>query len=185
MHQATSAKVTERNVALERENKILREELTILKQGLFGRRTERIDPGQLDLYRQGFPLELSLPESPAPTNRTAKPTAKRGHGRTQFPEDLPRETVELDVPEEERACPDCGKAMRAIGEDVTERGHLMPARIVLRRYVRKKYACPDGHAVKTEAAPGAAHARTQRARRAHDRQPETREWLTRASEEGC
>ncbi len=143
----------EQIVALQRENKILREELAILKQGVFGRRTERIDSGQLDLYRQGSPLEFSLPESPAPTNRTAKPTVNRGHGRTQFPEHLPRETVELDVPEGERACPDCGKAMRAIGEDVTERGHLVPARIVVRRYVRKKYACPEGHAVKTAEAP--------------------------------
>jgi transposase len=43
--------------------------------------------------------------------------------------------------------------MRAIGQDVTERGHIVPARIVVRRYVRAKYACPDGHAVKTAAAP--------------------------------
>ena len=61
--------------------------------------------------------------------------------------------IELDVPETERACPDCGKAMRAIGEDITERGHVVPAQIVVRRYVRKKYGCPDGHAVKTAPAP--------------------------------
>ncbi len=151
--ETNGAKLLEHNVALERENKILREELAILKQGLFGRRTERIDAGQLDLYRQGSPLELSLPESSALTERTVKPTASRGHCRAQFAEHLPRETVELDVPEGELACPDCGKEMRAIGADVTERGHLVPARIVVRRYVRKKYACPDGHAVKTAAAP--------------------------------
>lgn len=50
-------------------------------------------------------------------------------------------------------CPDRGKPMRAIGEDITERGHVVPGRIVVRRYVRKKYACPDGHAVKTAPAP--------------------------------
>jgi hypothetical protein len=47
----------ERIVALERENKILREELAILKQGLFGRRTERLDPGQLNLYLSGAMAE--------------------------------------------------------------------------------------------------------------------------------
>jgi hypothetical protein len=34
--------------ALEREIKILRDENSLLKQGLFGRRSERVDQGQLD-----------------------------------------------------------------------------------------------------------------------------------------
>jgi transposase len=149
-------RANEQIVALERENKILREENAILKQGLFGRRTERIDSSQLDLYLKGASPELTVPKNPTPagTEAAAQHTAtSRGHGRAQFPEHLPRETVQLDIPEAERTCPDCGKAMRAIGEDVTERGHVVPARIVVRRYVRKKYACPDGHAVKTAPAP--------------------------------
>ena len=32
---------------------------------------------------------------------------------------------------------------------------MVPARIVVRRYVKKKYACPDGHAVRTAEAPPA------------------------------
>lgn len=146
----------ERIVALERENRILRDELVLLKQGLFGRRTERIDPGQLGLY-----LNSAQPESALPTDSATvaeAPAAARaktdsGHGRARFAEHLPREVIELDVPKTERACPDCGKPMRAIGEDVSERGHMVPARIVVRRYVRKKYACPDGHAVRTARAP--------------------------------
>jgi len=48
--QSSGEKTAERNVALERENKILRDELAILKQGLVGRCSERIDAGQLSLY---------------------------------------------------------------------------------------------------------------------------------------
>jgi transposase len=139
-------------LALERENKILREELAILKQGLFGRRSERLEPGQLALFlaQPGAAASAPLPIAPDPAASRAKPSA--GHGRTQFPAHLPREVIALDVPEAERTCPDCHIAMQPIGEDVTERGHVVPARIVVRRYVRKKYACPAGHAVKT--APG-------------------------------
>ena len=149
-------RANEQIVALERENKILREQLAILKQGLFGRRTERLDPGQLNLYLNGATAEDALADTPpaiaeAPAAQHAK--TDRGHGRRHFAEHLPREVIELDVPETERACPDCGKAMRAIGEDITERGHVVPAQIVVRRYVRKKYGCPDGHAVKTAPAP--------------------------------
>jgi transposase len=141
--------------ALLRENKILRDELAVLKLGVFGRRSERIEPGQLDLYRQGSAPDPDLPQTPAPTTGVSAPPCaeNHGHGRARFSESLPREIIELDLPEAERACPDCGKTMRAIGEDVTERGHVVPARIVVRRYVRKKYACPDGHAVKTAAVP--------------------------------
>lgn len=143
-------------LALTRENKILREELAILKQGLFGKKSERIDPGQLGLFLKSAEPEPNEIANVEPTSSEAtlpRRNAERGHGRARFSEHLPREIVELDVPEAERACPDCGKEMRAIGEDITERGHVVPARIVVRRYVRKKYACPDGHAVKTAPAP--------------------------------
>src|SRR5438046_1710356 len=145
-------RANEQIVALERENKILREELATLKLGLFGRRTERLDPGQLNLYMNGATAESALAQDPptvsqAPATQHAK--TDRGHGRARFAEHLPREVIELDLPETERVCPNCGKPLRAIGEDVTERGHVVPAQIVVRRYVRKKYACPDGHAVRT------------------------------------
>lgn len=144
------AALRERTVALERENKILRDELAILKQGLFGRRSERIENGQLDLYQAA---NVELP-APAPQQVAAHERAKpAGHGRARFAEHLPREVIELDVPEAERVCPDCGKPMHAIGADTSERGHIVPARIVVRRYVRAKYACLEGHAVKTADAP--------------------------------
>lgn len=38
--------------------------------------------------------------------------------------------------------------MRNIGVDVTERGHVIPARMCVKRYERMKYACKHGHAVK-------------------------------------
>ena len=136
--------------ALSVENKILREQIQVLRMGLFGRRSERIDPGQLALFEVGERPEVKEEAGPAPA-----PAGKRskGHGRARFPDSLPRETIEVDVPEDERSCPDCGKAMRPFGEDTCERGHIVPARIVVRRYVKKKYSCPDGHAVKTAPTP--------------------------------
>ena len=43
--------------------------------------------------------------------------------------------------------------MRAFGEEVCERGHIVPAKLSVRRYVRTKYACPKGHAIKTAPMP--------------------------------
>lgn len=146
-------KLEERNTALERENKILREELALLRQHVFGRRSERMEPGQAGLFgidelREAAEQAAQAQERPRPLSSKTK-----GHGRAAFPEHLPRETVTLTVPEDRRACPDCGQAMRPIGQDVTERGHFVPARFVVRRYEREKVACPAGHAVVTAQAP--------------------------------
>ena len=155
-------KLEERNTALERELKILREENEILKRGLFGRKTERLEAGQLAMFLagEGEPTQAE-DAAPAPQERKKK---NKGHGRAPFGAHLPRETIEVDVDESERDCPSCGKAMQPIGEDVTERGHVVPARIVVRRYVKKKYACPDGHAVKTAASTSLRCTRTWRRR---------------------
>lgn len=138
--------------ALSRENKILREENAILKRGLFGRGRERIDPGQLALYELGRPVEVEAgPEERAPSS--SKPRSEKpGHGRAPFARDLPREVIELDLDDKEKVC-ECGRALRRIGEEITERGHIVPARVVVRRYVRPKYACPEGHGVKTARLP--------------------------------
>ena len=133
-------KQRERLDARERENRILREENALLKRGLFGRGTERIDPGQLALYEAG---KLDLPE-PATREEAGPRKQKAGHGRAPFAADLPRETIELDVPQVERSCDRCGKDLRRIGEEVTQRGHIVPARVVVRRYVRRSTAAPTG-----------------------------------------
>ena len=133
--------------ALTREVKLLREENAILKRGMFGRRSERLEPGQLDFFDAGT-APTEAPEPPA-----TKPKKKTGHGRAPFSPHLLREVIELDVPEAERICGCCGKAMKLIGEDVTERGHCIPAKIVVKRYVRAKYACPEGHEVKAATLP--------------------------------
>lgn len=135
------------------ENRILREQLEILKKGLFGRKSERLDPDQLALFAEAGVASEVEEAAPAPSS-PPKPK-KKGHGRDAFREDLPRDIVELDIPEEDRTCPDCGEALKPMGEDVTERGHFIPARVVVRRYVKKKYGCPGGHAVRTAEAPPA------------------------------
>lgn len=143
--------LAEKNVSLERENKILREENALLKHGLFGRKTERLDPGQMAM----FAVEEGGVEAPEPDKKKGKKNKRKGHGRAPFAPHLPRETIDLDLAQDERACPDCGKQMRPIGEDVSERGHFVPAKVIIRRYVRTKYACPDGHAVRAARAPEA------------------------------
>jgi transposase len=146
---------------LREDNERLGERLKTLLNALYGRKSERIAPGQLDLFTKLLSAAEVAPEpAPSPDSAPAREPApkrrsRKGHGRNGFPAHLPRLVTELDLPEGERTCPDCGVGMRCIGEESCERGHVVPAQILVHRYVRKKYACPAGHAMKTAEAPAA------------------------------
>ncbi|MEM6673750.1 MAG: transposase, partial [Planctomycetota bacterium] len=129
----------------------LRAELELLKRHVFGHRREKIDPNQLRLFAGDAVTEQEIEEASAPAEPARR--KKKGHGRGGLPEHLPRETIELDVPEAERCCAECNAQMQRIGEEITERAHVIPAKLVVKRYVRPKYGCPEGHAVATAALP--------------------------------
>lgn len=135
---------------MERENKRLSDELVLLLRQLFHKKSERLDADQLRLFAEqllGEPPTGSAPEAEVAEIASYK-RRKQGHGRAKFPAHLPRETVEIDLPEADRICPDCGEKMEEFGVETTERGHIIPARILVRQYLRKKYACPCGHCVR-------------------------------------
>ena len=154
-----NAKLLDLHVTVEeqaQEIANLREQLAYLRKQLFGRRREKIDPNQLRLFEQSLELLEKLEgESNKSTefSEKRKRGKKKGHGRELFAADLPRDTVVLDVPEKERDCPCCGEQMHSIGTSVTERGHVIPARMIVKRYERHKYACALGHAMKVAALP--------------------------------
>jgi transposase len=61
-------------------------------------------------------------------------------GRKPLPDGLPRERVEHDVPEDQKACPCCQNRMHRMGETVSEQLHIEVKATVL-QHVRFKYAC--------------------------------------------
>lgn len=143
--------LTLRNELLESENKILRELNDELRKWRFGRSTERLEPGQLTFLETGQCPDEPQEEPVAPAKKARKP--KKGHGRAAFPDQLDRVEHRHELSGEDLNCSDCGTTMQQIGEDVTERGRLIPARMVVDRHVRPKYACPHGHGVKSAGLP--------------------------------
>lgn len=123
------------------ENAALRTIIEELLHRIYHKKSERVTPA----VRPAPPA--------APKTRTKPAADETGHGRAPFRDDLPRETIVTDVPEEQRVCTTCAAALLPIGVDVSEQGDLQPVRIIVRRYERKKYACPQGHEVQSGAAP--------------------------------
>jgi transposase len=83
-------------------------------------------------------------EPPALERNTEKPARK------PLPEHLPREQV---VHQPACCCPDCGGALRRIGEDVSEVLEYVPEHFKVVRHVRPKLSCPSCQCIVQVSAP--------------------------------
>ena len=110
-----------------------------LRRMQFGRSSEKLDRkiDQLELRLEE--LQASQPESKtvAPNSREISPVTRPV--RRPLPDHLPRETRKH--PPKQETCPDCGGALKHLGEDVSEILEYVPERFKVIRQVRPKLAC--------------------------------------------
>jgi transposase len=132
----------------QREIAALRHQLDVLCQRLFGKKSERVDPRQLQLALAQLanepgpitePVEMDSGETPVRGHTRRRPT-----GRRPLPAHVPRRRVEIDIADADRQCA-CGHTRTRIGEDVSEKLEYEPASFVVIETVRPKYACPHCH----------------------------------------
>lgn len=113
-----------------------------LRRMQFGRRSEQADADQLKLaledLQQGL-AEIEAEEDAHDGELKAQRSGERRQGRPSLPDHLPR--VEVVIEPETTACPCCAGAMHVIGEDISQRLDVVPARhqVIVTR--RPKYAC--------------------------------------------
>jgi transposase len=114
-----------------------------LKRMHFGPRSEKYDRDlqQLELRLEDLEANQAAAEPPpaVPATVASKQTAPVKPARRPLPAELPRE-IETIAPAQE-ACPDCGGALRRLGEDVSETLEYVPARFKVIRTVRPKLSC--------------------------------------------
>jgi transposase len=127
---------------LEEQNERLGHFIRQLRRMRFGRRSETLDPDQLNLALED--LEQAVTENDAEAEK-ADPRVRRARGRQRrqsrgaLPEHLPR--IEVVIAPETTACPSCHGAMHVIGEDRSERLDVIPARYQVIVTRRPKYGC--------------------------------------------
>jgi transposase len=128
----------------------LSHELDLFRRYLYGRRSEKLDPGQLLLEFASWVQAMNAaaaestgaPDAPPTPETPAPPRAPRSHGRKPLPAFLPRQRVEHTVPEAQCACRACGATLVKIGEETSEQLDYRPASLFITEHVRLKYACP-------------------------------------------
>ncbi|WP_163023691.1 IS66 family transposase, partial [Pseudomonas viridiflava] len=120
----------------------LEEENALLRQRLFGRKSEQTaDPAtpQLALFNEAESFVEAIDENAE--EEIVIPAKRRGK-RKPLPADLPRIEVIHELPEHELTCV-CGCRKHAIGEEVSEQLEIVPMQIRVIKHVRKVYGCRD------------------------------------------
>jgi transposase len=113
-----------------------------LRRMQFGRKSEKLDRQIEQLELRLDELEASRAESAAasPAPAAVAPVANTATKSVRrLPEHLPRETRTI-LPKQQ-ACPDCGGALKHLGEDISEMLEYVPASFKVIRQVRVKLAC--------------------------------------------
>lgn len=142
---------------LKDRNALLEEELRWLKGKLFGRSSEKaspaVSPDQKLLFNEAEVLAAIAAADEAEASRTTQIAAherkaKHRGGREPIPSHLPRIEILHELSQPEKWCSHEGVcwAMDRIGEEVSERYHYEPAKLIVERHVRPKYSCPHCHA---------------------------------------
>ena len=135
------AAIAERDQALSQIDR-LRHLLRQLQRAQFGRRSEKLDPEQLQLALEDIEQALAGDEAAEdkkdPVGAQARGEKRRVH-RGALPAHLPR--VHVTIEPEDTNCPCCRASMHVIGDESSERLDVIPAQYQVIVTHRPKYAC--------------------------------------------
>lgn len=132
-------------VEISNETSVLKEQIALLKQMLFGHKSEKhhpdSGPSQLEFSfgeesESHHQLENQQPE---PEVEIAA-HKRRKRGRKLLSDSLPREERIIDIPKEDKLC-ECGSQKVVIGRETSEHLEYIPAKCKVIVNIRPKYAC--------------------------------------------
>lgn len=113
--------------------------VALLRRKQFGKSSEQIPAEQMGMFDE-TEVEALNPE-PEDEESIKVPEHERRRGkRLKLPGNLPRKEVIIDI--EDKICPNDGEELKCIGEEVSEKLEIIPAKVRVIRTIRKKYACP-------------------------------------------
>ena len=131
-------------------NEQLKLRLAKLLRERFGSSSEKLRVAIEQLELVLGELEEQVAQATPPEAEKPAATDTETPRRKPVPEALPRDVVEHAAPCE---CPNCGGALRPLGEDVTEVLEYVPGAFRVTRHVRPKLSCRGCEAIAQAPAP--------------------------------
>lgn len=136
---------------LLQERTVLLHTVRVLHKRLYGPQSEKLDEEKIVELLARLQKDEVPPGAPPPDgspdweltkgegSRKKKP--RKGHGRTELPDHLPRIRIEHELEPDERRCRCCGEVMEPFAEEVTSHLEHIPASLHVIDHVRPKYGC--------------------------------------------
>lgn len=146
---AQALKSLQKHIAqLERQKRDLQqkvnwfeEQFRLLRHKQYGPSSERFE-GQQAMFNEVEEALEADSEALEETPDTEQITYERKKPvRRPLSKDLPRQREIHDIPEEEKQCDCCGNELHVIGEEISEKLDIVPARATVIEHVRLKYGC--------------------------------------------
>src|SRR3954451_16327931 len=138
-HDAVLAERDAAQAEIEKLRLLIRQ----LQRGQFGRRSERLDPDQLQLGLEDLEQTVAAAEAAqeelAARNSTPRAPRVRRRNLGSLPAHLPRVEALVDVAD--KSCPCCGGSLHVIGEDTSEMLDIVPAQLRVKVIRRPRYGC--------------------------------------------
>jgi len=138
----------------------LQDLVNLLQRKKYAPQSEQVNWDQMGLFNEfedaaEGPLEEELAEVEDEKETITYERSKKKK-RARLPENLPREEVIIDLDEKYKVCVHDGAKLEKIGEEVSEKLEIVPAKVFVQKTIRYKYACPCcDEGLKTAPAPKA------------------------------
>lgn len=146
-----NANLQNKNTNLENKNAELttklnwfEEHFRLNQHRLYGSSSEKtVNPEQMTLFNEAEALSDVKPQPLEPTIEDISYTRKKkqkGH-KEEMLKDLPCETIEYKLPENEQTCDTCGEDLHEMSKEITRELKIIPPQVSVVEHVRYVYSC--------------------------------------------
>src|SRR3989339_2033681 len=147
---AQIGELTRKLESTQRQLTTLQHQMEQMLRRLYGRKSEQLNPNQMMLDSIILEsLEQNAPQMPLAADVPIQPEVvkprkvSQDHGRVPIPEHLERVEIILDIPEEQKVCPETGEPLKVISVEVSEKLEYRPGKLIVNVYKRPQYALPE------------------------------------------
>ena len=147
---AQIGELTRKLESIQRQLTTLQHQMEQMLRRLYGRKSEQLNPNQmmfdsiiLESLEQNTPQMPSAADVPVQPEVVKTRKASQHHGRVPIPEHLERVEILLDIPEEQKVCPETGEPLKVITVEVSEKLEYRPGKLIVNVYKRPQYALPE------------------------------------------
>ena len=142
--KTTNQSLSKKAEWLETELAISKHNCTLLKNAIYGKQSEKLKNSYTDqmsfLFNEAEIYAQVTSELLDQEEESSKVQSLNKAGRKALPTSLPREEIIHELKGDELKC-NCGGQLIHIGSEESEQLDVIPAKIIVKKHIRYKYAC--------------------------------------------